>query len=81
MAKEYRWADLATEAEKDGSILGKTVALLCRLQQAKPGGAAVVHRDEDHSHDKREEPLHKREDHAPVANAQHDRKAEGTAKK
>jgi len=74
MAKEYRWADLATEAEKDGSILGKTVALLCRLQQAKPGGAAVVHRDEDHSHDKRE-------DHAPVANAQHDRKAEGTAKK
>lgn len=75
MAKEYRWSDLAEQAEKDGSLLGKTVALLCRLQQAKPGGAAIVHRDEEHGHDKRE-------DHATVASAQHDpRKGETVGKK
>ena len=72
MAKEYRWSDFATEAEKDGSVIGKAVAALCRLQQAKPGGAAVVHRDEDHSHDHDK----KHQDVQHVTG-----RAEGTAKK
>ncbi len=77
MAKEYRWADLAAEAEKDKSPLGIAVALLCRIQQAKPGGAAVIHRDEkhddDHEHGKK---------HPAVGDVQHvTGRAEGTARK
>lgn len=42
---EYRWADLAALAAKEGK-LGKIVAALCTANQGQPGGGGVVQIDD-----------------------------------